>query len=990
VHAKPLPFAKAERERMQAVALGETFGTAGNSWAGRWFKVEIPAAAAGERGRRHLAWNCGGEATVWIAGEPWCGLDAAHGTCPLPDRACTLMIDHGPYATAIWHPEVKPPGPLGARFEGCDLLIRDEAAWSAYHDLEVLHELTLFQLKEQGIAIPVQGFGYCAQHERLSPLTRTLLRYLDLCCDALDTGGVPALANAAATAYKALKAESWQPQAALVGHAHIDLVWLWPEAVTEAKGVHTFATMLRLMERYPEFRFSQSQPALYRAIEQRAPGQAKAISKRIADGRWEVMGAFEVEPDTNLPCGEALARSLALGQAKTTELIGRISPVCWIPDVFGYSALLPQMLKLAGVTSFFTTKMTWCAVNKFPYSSFVWKGADGSEVLTHLCQTGYNGNVQIDELIPASRDHRQADVHPEILLPIGYGDGGGGVTAAMCERARRVADLAGTPTAVWTNSEQFFRRMEKTRDHLPIYQGELYLEYHRGTYTTQGGFKAAHRAAERGLQTLEAVQVATGGGAIDDAPWRRLAFAQFHDAIPGSSIALVYEQLTPELEGIAATAQGAAARILTGSKVGWTVFNPLPVARHALVEIPCVEGTVLANAQGQALPGQRVGRGIAGRTLTLVHLQPLAATRIMPQEQPRPALPGPTILSATSRMIDNGLLRASFSADGHLAGLRVDGTDLLIDGHCGFHLYEDHPAFFDAWDIDHHVARLGHEVAKRMPLKLREAGPLRALLRGEATIGERSHAVIEWIVEANSRWLMAELTIDWREDHRLLKFHAPTGYRGRWARFGAPFGSIQRPQLPGIQQDEAMWEVPGNRWAAVTDEQGDGLAFVTEAKYGFSCREGNLGLSLLRAPSDPDPQADRGLHRIRFALGKHQRNSVGQVLSTAAMADALYTPPVLAAGGAELPPPFVCTDLGSLVPSWAMPQAEGGGFTLRLHETEGARGTATLALAQAARSVELVDFLGRTVGKITPADATRTRFALSYTPYQILSVRVTR
>ena len=985
VHAAATTLAKAQRERMAPVELGEEFG-AGMTWSSRWFRIEVPAPAAGERGHRHLAWICGGEATVWIDGEPWCGLDAAHSTCPLPDRACTLWIAHGLWATAIWHPDAKPPGPQGMRFAGCDLLVRNEAAWSAFHDIDVLYQALILQLKDQSVSLPAAGFGYCPPLERLSPLTRNWLRHLNRCCDAFDREGLPGLSAATAAAYAALKAESWQIDAALVGHAHLDLVWLWPESVTEAKGVHTFATQLRLMDRYPEFTFSQSQPALYRAIERQAPGQAKAIAKRIAEGRWEVMGGFEVEPDNNLPCGEALARSLVIGQEKTRALTGSISPVCWIPDVFGYNAMLPQLLRLGGVTAFFTTKMTWSAVNKFPYTSFVWKGADGSEVLTHLCPTGYNGNVQADELIGAAREHRQADVHPEVLLPIGYGDGGGGVTAAMCERARRFADLAGAPTATWTSSADFFKRLAKQRADLPVYQGELYLEFHRGTYTTQGGFKASYRAAERGLQTLEAVQVAMNAGPVDEAPWRRIAFAQFHDAIPGSSIGLVYEQMTPELDGIAAASNGAAAAVLAGGGQGdgWLVFNPLPFPRTAVVAIP--GEAVLATIDGHALPGQRQGRGSASYTLVAVPLAALGSERVVAQPATADALSVAMISGTTTHEMGNGLVKATFDAHGMLAGLTVEGAALQLDGPCGFRLYDDVPAMFDAWDIDHHVADLGQDVATRMKLMVREAGPVRAKLRGESAIGKRSHAVVEWSIEAGNPFVMVDLMVDWHEDHRLLKFHVPTAYRGRWARYGAPFGSIQRSQQPGTSQDEAMWEVPGQRWAAVTDETGEGLALISEAKYGFSCREGNLGLSLLRAPTEPDPVADRGVHHIRFAIGRHERHSTGCRLATAAMADALYTPPVVVKGGSLMPPPFTLGGLGSLVPSWVQPHEDG--FTLRLHEADGGRGRAELSLTAPARRVELIDFLGRKVGALPRLDPTS--WALPYAPYQILSVRVTR
>ena len=383
--------------------------------------------------------------------------------------------------------------------------------------------------------------------------------------------------------YQRFPAESWQPALAMNGHAHIDLAWLWPEAVANQKGMHTFASQLRLLELYPEFKFTQSQPALYRAVEKLSPELVARIKARIAEGRWEATGAAEVELDTLVPSGEAMARSIIYGQRKFRELRGGSpSQICWLPDVFGYSASLPQILRQAGVPYFFTTKMTWSTITRFPYNSFVWRGSDGSEVLTHLCTRAYIGQANIEESIGVLADHQQSDLHPELLYPTGHGDGGGGVTFDVLERARRIANLSGVPTAHWSTAEEFFQRMEACRDRLPVYQGELYLEYHRGTYTTQSEIKRLHRAGERHLQIHEAVRVATGAGPLAEADWLRVLFAEFHDVLPGSSIRLVYAQLTPELDALQARVLDAARQELmaTGEEAGYLALQPAAGRAH--------------------------------------------------------------------------------------------------------------------------------------------------------------------------------------------------------------------------------------------------------------------------------------------------------------------------------------------------------------------------------------------------------------------------
>jgi alpha-mannosidase len=370
-----------------------------------------------------------------------------------------------------------------------------------------------------------------------------------------------------------------------------------------------------------------------------------------------------------------------------------------------------------------------------------------------------------------------------------------------------------------------------------------------------------------------------------------------------------------------------------------------------------------------------------GTALQLVRFRPLECvaleetqTGVRPFEEVSPAA------------LDNGVVRATFDARGQLAGLSVDGEALAIPEPCRFVLYHDWPAHFDAWDIDHYSFRSGVRVADEVALEVVGSGPLRGALRGSSQIGERSTLTVTYVLEAEARYLRIELDVDWREAHRLLKFHAPTGYRGRWTRYGCPFGSIERPQQPGREADEAMWEVAGSRWAAVTRDDGAGLALLAEAKYGFSCRDGDLGISLLRAPASPDGQpADIGRHRIRLALGRHEPSTRGSILPTAAAADALFAPVIVAPGLRPLLPPFELEAPGSLVPVWALPSESGTGYVLRLHEVNGSAGVARLR-PEAHRTARLVDFFEHPTAALERnGDGT---FAVPYGPYQIVSVLV--
>jgi alpha-mannosidase len=975
----PVGLAAARRQRLRRVVAGERFGPPGGGWHQRWFRVAIPPAPRAERGRRGLHWRCQGETTVYHRGVPWAGLDVAHRSCPLPDASAELWLDCSTWQTGLWLGRADERiDAYGLRFDGCALRVRDALAWRVRTALEVLEQLVHALAAREGIAITT-GYGHAAPLESCSPLLRRLLGGLDHACDAFAAGGLRALERSLAALARTLPAEAWQPVAGLCGHAHLDLVWLWPELATERKGVHTFATQLRVLERYPEVVFVQSQPALYRAVARRAPALWREVRSQIRAGRWEVVGGFEVEPDTTVPCGEALARSLVIGQRSIGELRGTPSRVCWLPDVFGYSTCLPQILRLGGVEAFFTTKLNWSAVSKFPYTSFVWRGSDGSEVLAHLCPTTYNGRVEVAELIDAARAHRQADVHAELLLPTGFGDGGGGMTETMAERARVVRSLAGVPRARWTTVEAFFRRLAGVRPRLPVYQGELYLEYHRGTYTTQAECKRRYRAAERALQAREAVRAATRRGPIDEADWRRVLFAQFHDAVPGSSIGIVYAQLNAELAAIA-DRQLAAAHAELGAGRGaarLSLFNPLPLPRRAVVEVPRSPHGSWCASDGTPPPAQASGRR---RALVAVSLPPLGALSLRaggPRQRAAAAI------AATADRLDNGLVAARF-ARGALVGLRIDGRPLELAGAAGFALFHDQPANFDAWDIDHYTLDTGRRVAVSLRLSVVERGAVRARLRGTAAIGARSRLTVDYVLDAGARLLRVEVEVDWRESNRLLKFLLPTGYRGRWARYGTPFGSIQRPQLGGVAADEAMWEVPGSRWAAVTHENGEGLAVCTAASYGFSCRDGELGVSLLRSPKQPDPQADMGVHRIACAVGRYAPRTRGTELATAAEAEALDAP-VLLGGGSGPAPPFAWEELGSLVPCWVAPLARG--YVIRLHEVSGGAGLARLRFTRPPRAVDLVDFMDRRIGRVRRIS--RHAVAIAYRPYQIVGLRVT-
>ena len=457
---------------------------------------------------------------------------------------------------------------------------------------------------------------------------------------------------------------------------------------------------------------------------------------------------MHVESDTQLPCGEALVRAFELGQEGFRRLRGdgRDSPIVWLPDVFGYSAALPTIMAGFGVPYFYTTKMHWSSATRIPYSSFVWRGMDGSEVLTHLSWKHYNLEATVEEVRWAADQNRQAGTHDEVLVPVGYGDGGGGPNDAMAERARRLADLAGMPRCRWGSIEGFFDRLAEKTDALPVYAGEMYLEYHRGVQTTRAELKARFRGLERALQAREAAACLAGVAVEGEAAarlkhaWKRCVFAQFHDYIPGSSVPEVYEEALPELAALAEEMHTAAAAALAGGDGDGEpiVFNPLPVARTAEV-------------------GPR-----------MVTLPPLAAVR----SADLPTLDAPATAcreDGDAATLDNGRLRVVFNARGEAEAMTADGVPLDLRTPAGrLFTFPDHPANYDAWDVDLPTLSNGSAVETPAERSVEDAGSHAPTLVFRRAIGEKSSAELRYRLLPGEPVVRCEIRLDWREPQTLL------------------------------------------------------------------------------------------------------------------------------------------------------------------------------------------------------------------------------
>ena len=779
----------------------------------------------------------------------------------------------------------------------------------------------------------------------------------------------------------------YPPQGRLLlsGHAHIDLAWLWPIEETRRKAQRTFSGMLALLARYPEFTFNQSHAQYYAWLEEDDPSLLASIKAYAQEGRWEPIGGMWVEPDTNMPTGESLARQLLYGQRYFEQQFGSLHRVGWLPDCFGFAPALPQLYKLAGIDSFFTTKTNWNETNRFPYDLFWWEGLDGTRLLSHTfynAKDSYNGLFEPETLHAVWSHYRGKQQHPEGLLTLGYGDGGGGTTIEMLERQRAAEVLPALPQTRWGRVDDYFMRLHQTAqtEPLPVWLGEIYLELHRGTLSSQGRTKHLHRQAER---SLLAAEVMTGLLALqgDDLPtlqggkapgsleplWRELLKNQFHDILPGSSIGEVYAQAERELAEVTAQAEVVAQDGLRqlagaatpGERPGLLIVNPELNERPMRAELSEPVPGAQAVADGFVISDRRTVPGLAAAVR--LDCTPLAG------------------LSISEGHLENALVRVELAGDGTLARVfdkRV-GREVLAGRGNQLWAYVDKPRNWDAWDIDVDYRAQGQEITDLASSEVIESGPHRVALR--LTRRFRASLITQELrLWANSARLEFATHITWHERHWLLKARFPVAVRAEYATFETAYGVVQRPTHSNTTWDAARFEVAGHRFAALS-EPGYGVALLNDGRYGHHALPSELGLTLLRSPVLPDPYADEGEHRFCYALYPYSGSWLegGVLMEAEDLNQPLRAHPVTTAHETTRQPLLL---EGLPVALGALKRAEDSDdLILRVYEPQGARGGLKLTLPEGWQLAGEVDLLERPLAE-----------SPGIRPFQVKTWRLTR
>ncbi|MGW6508071.1 alpha-mannosidase [Streptomyces niveus] len=830
------------------------------------------------------------------------------------------------------------------------LAVFDETVWNLVMDLEVLGELMA--------ELPVDG---ARRWEILRAVGRAL--------DAVDLRDVNGTARAARDELAGVLAAPAVPAAhriSAVGHAHIDSAWLWPLRETVRKVARTASNMTALLDDDPDFVFAMSQAQQYAWIKEHRPEVYARVKKAVADGRFVPTGGMWVESDTNMPGSEAMARQFVHGKRFFLEEFGIENDEAWLPDTFGFAAGLPQIIKAAGATRLLTQKISWSRTNTFPHHTFSWEGIDGTRIFTHFPPVdSYNCEMTGRQIAHAARNFKEKGVATRSLAPTGYGDGGGGTTREMVAKAARMRSLEGAAVVEWETPADFFAKAEAEYPDPPVWVGELYLELHRATLTSQAGTKRGNRRGESLLH--EAELWAATAAARTQAPypyeeldriWKTVLLHQFHDILPGSSIAWVhrearatYARVAEELEAIIAGAQ----RALAGDTSGGTelVFNSAP---HARSSAPAGGASTRRTDSGAVIPAPREGGGY---------------------------------------LLDNGLLRVEIDARGLVVSAydRIADREAIAPGQAGnlLQLHPDFPNQWDAWDVDAFYRNVGSDLTDVTELRVEGTS-----VRVERVFGA-SRVTQLLSVPGDAKRLDIDTEVDWHESERFLKLAFPLDVKADRYASETQFGHVYRPTHQNTSWEWAKFEACNHRFVHV-DEPGWGVALVNDATYGHdvtrAVRTGadagtttTVRASLLRAPRYPDPETDQGRHRFRHALAPGA--TIGDAVREG---HRVNLPERRVTGSAAEVAPLVSVDNDAVVVSAVkLADDRSGDLVVRLYEAHGGRARATVLIdGFATGRAVLTDLLERPLPDAEPPTAADGGVVLALRPFQLVTLRLPR
>ncbi|MFF9914193.1 alpha-mannosidase [Streptomyces sp. NPDC013457] len=971
---EPVPVGEGIAAPRTPIAAGEAWGA---PWGTSWLTVSgrVPDAWAGRTVEALIdlgfdanmpGFQC--EGLVYLPdGSPVKGLNPRNQWVRIADPAVggeevllhveaasnPVILDYHPFLpTGLGEKETAGDAPQ-YRLARMDLAVFDETVWQLVIDLEVLGELMA--------ELPVDGARRW-----------DILRAVESSLDAIDLQDVNGTAEAARSRLAEALASPAEPSAhriSAVGHAHIDSAWLWPLRETVRKVARTTANMTALLEDEPDFVYTMSQAQQYAWIKEHRPEVYARVKKAVSEGRFVPAGGMWVESDTNMPGSEAMARQFVYGKRFFLEEFGVENEEAWLPDTFGFAGGLPQIIKAAGSKWLLTQKISWSQVNSFPHHTFWWEGIDGTRIFTHFPPIDtYNCSMRGKEIAHAVRNFKDKGRARHSIAPTGWGDGGGGTTREMVAKAARLRDLEGSARVRWERPAEFFAKAEAEYPHAPVWVGELYLELHRATLTSQARTKQGNRASENLLREAElwAATAAVRSGVPYpheelDRIWKTVLLHQFHDILPGSSIAWVHREAERTYAGVAEELNGIigrAQRVLAGDPAegGETVFNAAP---HARAGVPAGGARVAAGATSGCTAEERPGGGF---------------------------------------VLDNGLLRVTVDGRGLVVSVLdlVAGRETLAPGAAGnlLQIHPDFPNMWDAWDVDQFYRNTVTDLTGVDEVTLADADPRSVSVRVTRSFGA-SRAVQTLTLAAGAGRLDLDTEVDWHETEKFLKVAFPLDLHTDRYAAETQFGHLYRPTHTNTSWEAAKFEACNHRFVHF-EEPGWGVAVVTASTYGHDVtrtvrpEDGGttttVRMSLLRAPRFPDPHTDQGVHRFRHALVPGA--SVGDAVREGYL---INLPERRVPGGAEVAPLVVVDDEAVVVSAVKLADDRGGDVVVRVYESRGGRARARLTTDFAWDGVTVCDLLERPLADVPPgtARAEDGAVALALRPFELVTLRFT-
>lgn len=771
----------------------------------------------------------------------------------------------------------------------------------------------------------------------------------------------------------------------LIGHSHMDSAWLWPYTETIRKCARTYANAMHLMEVWPEYKFIQSSALHSEWMKEYYPAIFEEMKKRVAEGRYEPNGGVYVECDCNITSGETMIRQFLKGQMFTRENFNYTADIFWLPDTFGYSAAIPQIMKGCCVKYFNTTKIGWNDLNQFPLDTFLWRGIDGSEVLTHFNCT--HGHPDAESVINIARDIKHPEISNKKFYAYGYGDGGGGPFPEMIEEARFIKDLDGMPETKYCTASEFMNNVEKTARNLPVYTGELYLELHRGTLTQMHDIKRNNRKAELAMRDTEFFNVVSGEKKDPEADrkLKTLLKNQFHDILPGSSINEVYDDSRREMSGVIGEykelTKKYAGKLVKETDGRLTVFNTLSFERNDDILLENVRGGAKGakNQKYTDVTGKKI-TAVGGVNIPAFAAKTLELTEGYGRGKSAFTYDGKNLETPFACVVfdDNGAI-ASFIDKKSGRQLRKENGEPLNT----FWFGEDVPINWDNWDIDADTFLKLKPEMRLMKRELVSEGSVQLVIRSEYAIGAYSKLKQDMIFHANSAQVDFHTIIDWDEKHALLKAGFDVDILANTVKNEIQYGHIERPTTRNNSLEDAKYEICNHKWTDISESR-FGVAILNDCKYGISVENGNLRLSLHRGGMHPDTTNDKGHHEVTYSLLPHEGTLTSEnVIRPAYM---LNVPAVAEEGEAKNAKSFLEISAPNVICEAVKPaENEAKAFVVRLYECERNRTCASVKFAKKIKKAYVTNMLEDIIEEL-PVE--NNALKLDFRPFEIKTVLI--